>query len=592
MKDYKSYLDHFPIGIFVIDKSGNYVDVNTMACEISGYTKDELLRLVVDSILTVHHSEKGISVIQTLLDSGEAYTELELTTKMGEVKLLSVKLVSIEDGTFMAFFTDITEQRKNALELSKNQERSIRLFEELKQSELRFRSFVESSESAVVFLSTNFKILEFNPVAERIFESKRESVINKDFLLLFARHVDPRSIRQEGLQISIEKLSALFLNELLHSSGKKYNVSWMINKIIDREGTIHGYAAVGRDITEWLAMEDALKKSERQYRILFRELLDGLVLGEGIFDGVTGEFTDGRILSVNPAFEKLTGKSAIDVIGKSVLEVFPLIEQELLDALGKAITEDTPLRMEMFSRSLQKNLEIIAFPTQKGHLALMMKDITERTIAQEKLKSSLMEKEVMLKEIHHRVKNNLQVISSLLDLQALSFEDALTQEAFRESQNRVKSMAIIHEKIYRSIDLSRIDLKLFIEELIVHLLSSYKVHADMISINEELESTNMKLESAVPCGLIINELISNVFKHAFPKGRRGNVDVKLKKESEDRVTITIHDDGVGLPEGFDYKNTTSLGFQLIDALSEQLNAEMTLHSENGTTISISFVVAQ
>ena len=205
----------------------------------------------------------------------------------------------------------------------------------------------------------------------------------------------------------------------------------------------------------------------------------------------------------------------------------------------------------------------------------------------ENIESSLKEKEVLLKEIHHRVKNNLQIISSLLNLQSAYIKDKASIEIFKESQNRVRSMALIHEKLYQSKDMSQIDFSGYVSELISNLFSSYSLNSSMITLHQEINNIMLGIDLAINLGLIINELVSNSFKHAYPEGSKGNLYISMKKKDK-QYELIIEDDGIGFPKHIDYKQTESLGLQLIITLVEQIGGEITLYTEKGTKFKITF----
>jgi two-component sensor histidine kinase len=215
-------------------------------------------------------------------------------------------------------------------------------------------------------------------------------------------------------------------------------------------------------------------------------------------------------------------------------------------------------------------------------------EIAERKQAEERIQVSLQEKEILLKEIHHRVKNNLQVISSLLYLQSKEIEDQETLEMFLESQHRVRSMALVHERLYRTEDLARVDGAEYIRDLAGYLYRSYSTAAGLVKLTVKVDDVSLGIDTAVPCGLIINELVSNSLKHAFADGREGHVLVELGLDSQGVYTLIISDDGVGLPEGLDFRNTRSLGLRLVNTLVEQLGGTIELERSNETTFTITF----
>jgi two-component sensor histidine kinase len=234
-------------------------------------------------------------------------------------------------------------------------------------------------------------------------------------------------------------------------------------------------------------------------------------------------------------------------------------------------------------------------------------EIAERVRAEEQIKASLKEKELLLKEIHHRVKNNLQVISSLLNLQSKDIQDPSTMEMFRESQNRVRSMALIHEKLYRSDDLARIDVGEYVRNLAAFLVRSYRANTGPIALTINAHDTYLGIDSAVPCGLIINELVSNALKHAFssrgdrppddvsacPGGQarednENEIHIELRCDQDNRLTLIVADNGVGFPKDLDFRNTQSLGMQLVNTLVNQLRGTVELVSHGGAQFKITF----
>jgi two-component sensor histidine kinase/PAS domain-containing protein len=215
----------------------------------------------------------------------------------------------------------------------------------------------------------------------------------------------------------------------------------------------------------------------------------------------------------------------------------------------------------------------------------LMGEVAERTRAQAALSASLQEKEVLLKEIHHRVKNNLQIISSLLSLQTANHDSDPTA-ALRESQDRIRSMALIHEKLYRSVDMARVDFRDYVEGLTAGLQRSY-FPGPGARVFVDVEDILLNIDLAIPCGLIVNELVSNSLKHAFRDGREGEIRVALARDGHNYI-LTVIDNGPGLPPGVDYRNTPSLGLQLVNLLAGQLDGTVELDCSRGTRFKITF----
>jgi two-component sensor histidine kinase len=208
--------------------------------------------------------------------------------------------------------------------------------------------------------------------------------------------------------------------------------------------------------------------------------------------------------------------------------------------------------------------------------------------SEERLKVALHEKEVLLKEIHHRVKNNLQVVCSLLRLQCDTIEDSTLRELFYESELRVRSMALIHETLYQTPDISRFHLAPFLRTLSAELFRAYGVDPQHIALTISIDEVVLPLDAAIPCGLILNELLSNALKHAFPNGGRGDVRVGLQARTDRQVLLRVADTGVGLPKGFDVCQTDSLGLQLVSALTEQLQGTIAVERDGGTALTVTF----
>jgi len=215
-----------------------------------------------------------------------------------------------------------------------------------------------------------------------------------------------------------------------------------------------------------------------------------------------------------------------------------------------------------------------------------MTDITARKQNEALVATSLKEKEVLLKEIHHRVKNNLQVISSLLNLQSGAVSDQRALEQLRESQHRIRSMALIHERLYQSKNLASIDFDEYVKSLCSYLIRSYNPQCVRLEIT--IGRISLPINAAIPCGLIINELVSNALKYAFKGGTEGTIDVGMELTADKKAILTVRDTGVGFPDGLDFRNTQTLGMQLVNTLTAQINGTIALDRKNGTAFSITF----
>jgi len=252
---------------------------------------------------------------------------------------------------------------------------------------------------------------------------------------------------------------------------------------------------------------------------------------------------------------------------------------------GRALTGRTKAGTEF-----PVEISLSPLVTDQGRMVMsIVRDITERRRAEELIQTSLREKEALLKEIHHRVKNNLQVTSSLLRLQAGAVGDPGAREMFEETENRIRSMALVHEKLYQSTNLSRIDLADYIRSLGELLSRSSAIRPENVALEVTGEAVFLEIDEAVPCGLIVNELLSNALKHAFPEHRRGRIDVRLGVEPNGWVSLNIRDDGIGLPPQFDFNRTGTLGLQLVQGLVQQIDGTIAVQPrEHGAEFDVTF----
>lgn len=220
----------------------------------------------------------------------------------------------------------------------------------------------------------------------------------------------------------------------------------------------------------------------------------------------------------------------------------------------------------------------------------LLADIAVRQRAEEALKAALQEKEILLRETHHRVKNNLQVISSLLDLQAEASADPQVRAMFEDSQHRIRAMALIHETLYRGDGLAQINAADYLQPLSAQLAEAYRTLNNRVVLKCQVEEVWLSINKAVPCGLILNELLSNALKHAFPEAATGEILIVLRREAPGSCTLIVSDTGIGFPEGLDFRTTESLGLQLVCLLTEQIEGTISLERRGGTAISITFPV--
>ncbi|MFM7216878.1 MAG: sensor histidine kinase [Bacteroidota bacterium] len=309
-----------------------------------------------------------------------------------------------------------------------------------------------------------------------------------------------------------------------------------------------------------------------------------LIAGAG---GIVEWVNDGFLSRYNRSSEEVLG-SRIELLG-IYHEVGRQIEKAILSRHSTFFESHIPdkgVAAKWISTTLTPIYDEPSGDLRK--LLLVDADITSTKLMQQQIQHSLKEKDVLLKEIHHRVKNNLQIIISLLNLQSGYIKDEATLKAVKDGQLRVRSMALVHEKFYQAEELTEIDFSEYIEKLCQYLYQAYGDKTDRIKIVLTTEHVGLDMDTAMPCGLLINEIVSNAYKYAFPGQRSGTIEIGFRR-MDGRVQLTIKDDGVGLPHDFDMERTETLGMQLVQALTSQLDGNLTVDRAIGTGFTVSFV---
>jgi PAS domain S-box-containing protein len=304
---------------------------------------------------------------------------------------------------------------------------------------------------------------------------------------------------------------------------------------------------------------------------------------------------DGRLLYVNNAFEEAWNTKLTECQGKLDHELWPAADAARIRNLDLCVLDqDQPSQLveELPSRQEPvRQLLTFRFPfsdaTGRRLIGGVSVDITERMQTERDLAAAVADKEVLLKEVHHRVKNNLQIISSLLNMQAeLLFEPSL-KEVLLESRRRVESMAMIHERLYSDDDIDHLDFRQYVEALARELFNVYFVNSNLVRLRLELEPVSLELNQAIPCGLILNELLANCLKYAFPDTRQGEILVALGCHG-DRLTLRVADNGIGLPPGLDWRKTQTLGLRIVNILARQLMGTVHHEASAGADFSLIF----
>jgi PAS domain S-box-containing protein len=474
--------------------------------------------------------------------------------------------------------TERTEQlaRANAL---LEEELALR-----KSAEARFSGLLEAAPDAMVIVDRQGRIVLVNRQAEHLFGYPRERLLGRPVEVLMPerfreKHQGHRSMFSGGARPMGAGLDLYGLRV----DGSEFPAEVSLSPMETEEGVL--VTAAIRDVSERRLADSALRKSQ-----------EGLVeaqrlarLGSWEWDIPANRVTWSdelyRIYGLRP-----------DEFGASydgfLARVHPEDRERVDAAVQGAYRTGEPFEFEHrivlgdgTSRTLQARGRVFLDASGRAvRMAGTGQDITDLKRTEELVRSSLTEKEALLKEVHHRVKNNLQVVASLLRLQSDFVRNPEAQAVFRESQSRVRAISLVHETLYRRSEFARIDVREYVRSLIGHLTRSYETSSGRPEIRIEVDPIELTLDNAVPCGLILTELVSNSLKHAFPSGRRGYLRVGLRALAEGELELAVADDGVGLAPGFEIGSLPSLGLRLVDSLSRQLGGTLAVAARDGETL--------
>jgi len=370
-------------------------------------------------------------------------------------------------------------------------------------------------------------------------------------------------------------------------------IDLILSPVHDANGAITHLIYSAIDVSDRKAGEAALQRSEQRFRQVVESAPDGLAMVDA----------SGRMVLVNAGMERIFGYTREEMIGHGIEMLMPQRHRDAHGALFQGYltaptARDMAGRRELYARrrdgsEFPVEIGLNPIPTESGTRVLAtIQDVTRRKADRQLIERSLEEKTVLLHEIHHRVKNNLQIISSLLNLQARNADPAVIR-ALAESQGRVKAMALIHQLLYERNDFSQIDLATYLQRLCALQQTSYRDDAASFTLTvHACEGVHLNLQRAVPCGLLVNELVTNAIKHAFPDGREGRIDITLSASDDGHCLITVADDGIGLPADVSPDTSRSLGMQLIPLLSDQAGGQWQLFRDHGTRFELKISTLQ
>ncbi|HMB46576.1 MAG TPA: PAS domain S-box protein [Candidatus Methanoperedens sp.] len=585
----KDYVENIIRSMFdtlvVTAPDGTIQTVNKAICDLLGYRPEELLGQSILMILSDENPESKSSNIKEILKNGSIHNmEKEFLAKDGRKIPILLSISSMCDNErnilgLVCVARDITELKRTEDELC-----------ELYQFN---QEVISGAGEGITVYDLEFRYMLWNKFMETMTGVLQEDVLGKKALDVFPH------LREQGIDLLLEKA---INGKTVSSNDTPYKIpgtdkSGWVNATYaphrDANGKIVGVIATVRDITKRKKAEDLLNKSKEFAETVINSMKDAIA----IIDVNTF-----RIINANSYFLEIYGMREEELIGKTCYEIThkrarPCTPPDdicpLMDTLntGKYSTAE---HVHYTKSGEKRYVEVSTTPVKDefGKVVTVIhvaRDITERKVAEDKIKASLKEKETLLKEIHHRVKNNLQIVSSLLDHQSQFIKDKKVIEIFTDSQNRIASMALVHEKLYQSKDLGKIDFSDYINDLAANLFQSYIENSGKIRLNMKIENIQLDIDFAIPCGLIINELVTNSLKYAFPAGSVGEIKIVFRKTIENMLELVISDNGVGIPPDLDFRKTGSLGLHLVTILAEnQLHGKINLNRNEGTEFKIEF----
>lgn len=572
------------------------VDINDRFLEMYGYiSREEVIGMnIFDFVVPEQHAIVRKRTNSVINETSE-FTHIRKDGSKFIVESRS-EVIKLNDRNVMVYAVNDITARKIAQE-------------ELVKSEQNYRKLVEILPDGLV-IHDNGKIIFVNPEALNLFDCQRKSDLIGQQLLDYI-HPEDRDKTQKRID-QVQKgrdkadytesriLSKLGVVKTVEGCQVPYNldgkpvVKLVVRNISDRKRVEKEKlrAELAEETSRQLQIEINERKAvERKLRLaqqFTRSIIDSSL------DMICASDVNNSITEFNHAAQQTFGYTLEEAFDLDPMKIFATPEdaervRKAMESEGHFSGEINNVRKsgEVFPVFLSASVLINQQGERVGEMGIS-RDITELKNTEKFLKASLKEKEVLLKEVHHRVKNNLQVISSILNLQTSYVSDVSTLDILKECQNRIKSMSFIHESLYQSRDLSDVNFSSYIQNLCSNLHYSYSMRGRAIQMNFDIENVFLKLDTAIPCGLIINELVSNSFKYAFVGREEGELLVSLKAIWGNDFELIVQDNGIGLPDNFNVEQTDSLGLQLVITLVDQIRGDLLVDSQNGVKYTIRF----
>lgn len=597
-------VDTLPVGIFIFTEEmlvyNNVRGEDIYKHNLNANKKD------LYSIFPREHKYVLTEMVNENNTDSSSYTEISLGAE-DKKKTFNINMINIlYEGkeSILMMLIDITLRNEYSVqkiraeiaeETNKNLIEEIRLHRrtqiDLIEKTSKLNALFESSNSLFILtIDRDLRIASFNSSFKRMMKAflHVDVVIGDDFLNTFPiEEVAYRKLIKK-FKLALRGESVEIISHFPVKGGEIWMESFISPVRVEGEA-IKEIAFVAHNITEKVENERKILDSEASNKATVSAIPDMLfkVNKQGYFTAF--KFNDeGTDLFKEFAY-------TTDLLGREVKEVFKnkKIGKSFLVNVRKALrtgeihTQNFTIPFIIGKTDKKLYYENRYSKINANEVVVIARDVTDKVEFETRLIESVREKEILLKEVHHRVKNNLQVISSILNLQSSYVDDEKTLEIINESQNRIRSMSYIHESLYQTKDFSSINFKGYITNLVQNLIHSYQLFSGKTKLNLEIEEVQLVLDQAIPCGLILNELVSNSLKYAYPEGQKGEILIAIKEE-KGNVIIHVEDFGQGLPEGFKIEDSDSLGLGLVDTLVDQIDGELILKTGNGTKYLIIF----
>ena len=574
---FQKFFKNAPEYCYIVSLEGKISDVNRAALKALGYKKKE----IVGRFLKNFYSPEFRNIFESALKKKNPRLRnkrVEVITKSGAARTVLLNIDSIKDRAGKSIHLIVTQYDITGLNL---------LRDKLYQSQEVMAKTFMSLDDAVFILDSSIPpiILDCNPAAVRIFGYTKRQIVGRSVEIL---HIDKTALKkfQAVLYPAVKKQGFLssFEFQMRRKGGEIFPSVHSVYPLKDNRNKMVGWISVVKDITQYKHIENTLRESEEKYRSLV----------ENINDVLYSVDVNGIITYMSPVLKEITGYEPEEVIGQNFMKyVGPQDRPRILKGFKEVLAgKPGSTEYRIMTRSGgYRWVRLSSQPVYKDKKLIglqgILTDITEERETKEALTASLKEKEVLLREIHHRVKNNMQIMSSLLSLQTRFLKDPELSRKFIEAQNRIRAMAFIHESLYKSQNPAQVDFYMYVTNLVKNLFKTYGVKQELIKFVIKIKDIFFDIDTAIPCGLIINELVSNALKYSFPSNKKGMIRVVMSRE-KGMFSLIVEDNGIGFPDGFDIQKVETLGLQLVRILVEQLNGTLNLHQRKHTRFLIKF----